>query len=107
MPVADIKTIPPRSGAGFTLDKGQTLTVIDPEGRQVSDLLAFNRGVQTAPQRDGALGESRSSRDSGQGGNESDFLHRGPLQIGLRRVDDPPWRTSASQYRSGFCHKRA
>ena len=41
--MADIKTIPPRSGAGFTLDKGQTLTVIDPEGRQVSDLLAFVR----------------------------------------------------------------
>ena len=41
--MADIKTIPPRSGAGFTLDKGQTLTVIDPEGRQVSDLLAYNR----------------------------------------------------------------
>jgi uncharacterized protein YcgI (DUF1989 family) len=41
--VADIKTIPPRSGAGFTLDKGQMLTVIDPEGRQVSDLLAYNR----------------------------------------------------------------
>jgi uncharacterized protein YcgI (DUF1989 family) len=41
--VADIKTIPPRSGTGFTLDKGQTLTVIDPEGRQVSDLLAYNR----------------------------------------------------------------
>ena len=41
--MADIKTIPPRSGAGFTLDKGQALTVIDPEGRQVSDLLAYNR----------------------------------------------------------------
>ncbi len=41
--MADIKTIPPRSGAGFTLDKGQMLTVIDPEGRQVSDLLAYNR----------------------------------------------------------------
>jgi uncharacterized protein YcgI (DUF1989 family) len=41
--VAEIKTIPPRSGTGFTLDKGQTLTVIDPEGRQVSDLLAYNR----------------------------------------------------------------
>ncbi|MGU3390358.1 DUF1989 domain-containing protein [Sphingomonas sp. M1A8_2b] len=41
--MADIKTIPPRSGAGFTLDKGQVLTVIDPEGRQVSDLLAYNR----------------------------------------------------------------
>ena len=41
--MADIKTIPPRSGAGFTLDKGQALTVIDPEGRQVSDLVAYNR----------------------------------------------------------------
>ena len=41
--MADIHTIPPRSGTGFTLDRGQTLTVIDPQGRQVSDLLAFNR----------------------------------------------------------------
>lgn len=35
--------IPPRSGAGFTLDKGDLLTVIDPFGVQVSDLLAFSR----------------------------------------------------------------
>ena len=35
--------IPPRSGVAFTLDKGQTLTVIDPQGEQVADLLAFNR----------------------------------------------------------------
>ena len=41
--MGEVHTIPPRSGAGFTLDRGQTLTVIDPEGRQVSDLLAFNR----------------------------------------------------------------
>jgi len=41
--MADAVTIPPRSGAGFTLDRGQTLTVIDPEGRQVSDLLAYAR----------------------------------------------------------------
>jgi uncharacterized protein YcgI (DUF1989 family) len=41
--MGDVQTIAPRSGAGFTLDRGQTLTVIDPEGRQVSDLLAFNR----------------------------------------------------------------
>ena len=34
--------IPPRSGAAFTLAKGATLTVIDPEGMQVADLLAFN-----------------------------------------------------------------
>lgn len=34
--------IPPRSGTAFQLKKGQRLTVIDPQGVQVSDLLAFN-----------------------------------------------------------------
>lgn len=34
--------IAPRSGAGFTLNAGQTLTVIDPKGVQVADLLAYN-----------------------------------------------------------------
>ena len=36
-----IERIPPRSGAAFALAKGQRLTVIDPEGSQVADLLAF------------------------------------------------------------------
>src|SRR5690606_27100129 len=40
--------IPPRSGTAFRLRKGQVLCVIDPEGGQVSDLLAF---------MDGAVGE--------------------------------------------------
>lgn len=35
--------ISPRTGTAFTLDKGQTLTVIDPSGEQVADLLAFRR----------------------------------------------------------------
>ena len=35
--------IAPRSGVAFTLDKGQSLTVIDPRGEQVADLLAFKR----------------------------------------------------------------
>ncbi len=35
--------IAPRSGTAFTLDRGQVLTVIDPRGEQVADLLAFNR----------------------------------------------------------------
>jgi len=34
--------IPPRSGTAFTMARGQTLTVIDPQGEQVADLLAFN-----------------------------------------------------------------
>lgn len=34
--------IEPRSGVAFTIQAGQTLSVIDPLGRQVADLLAFN-----------------------------------------------------------------
>lgn len=34
--------IQPRSGASVKLAKGQVLTVIDPEGEQVSDLIAYN-----------------------------------------------------------------
>ena len=34
--------IEPRSGVAFTMRAGQTLTVTDPLGRQVADLLAFN-----------------------------------------------------------------
>ncbi len=37
------QVIPPRSGVAFTLQAGETLRVIDPEGEQVGDLLAFNR----------------------------------------------------------------
>lgn len=33
--------IPPRSGVAFRLSEGQILKVIDPQGTQVSDLLAF------------------------------------------------------------------
>ena len=35
-------TIAPRSGTAFTLNKGQRLTVIDPQGEQVADLVAFD-----------------------------------------------------------------
>ncbi|HEY0623793.1 urea carboxylase-associated family protein [Sphingomonas sp.] len=35
--------IAPRTGTAFELRKGQTLTVIDPSGEQVADLLAFRR----------------------------------------------------------------
>ncbi len=33
--------LPPQTGTGFTLTAGQSLTVIDPTGGQVSDLFAF------------------------------------------------------------------
>jgi len=35
--------IAPRSGVAFTMKAGQRLTVIDPMGEQVADLLAFSR----------------------------------------------------------------
>ncbi len=35
--------IAPRSGVAFTLARGQRLAVIDPQGEQVADLLAFRR----------------------------------------------------------------
>lgn len=35
--------IPPRSGVGFILKKGQVLLVKDPEGQQVADLFCFNQ----------------------------------------------------------------
>lgn len=38
-----VNEIPPRSGTAFLLDKGQSLTVIDPQGEQVADLLAYRR----------------------------------------------------------------
>lgn len=36
--------IAPRTGTAFVMDAGQRLTVIDPRGGQVADLLAFGRG---------------------------------------------------------------
>jgi len=35
--------IPPRSGAAFVVKKGEAFTVIDPQGSQVSDMVAFVR----------------------------------------------------------------
>lgn len=37
-----LSIIPPRSGTAFKLRAGQTLTVVDIEGEQVSDLVAYN-----------------------------------------------------------------
>jgi len=42
LPEPTVTRIEPRSGTAFTLAAGQCLTVIDPLGRQVADLLAFN-----------------------------------------------------------------
>lgn len=39
---ADVNVIPERSGTAFRLPQGATLTVIDPRGQQVADLLAYS-----------------------------------------------------------------
>ena len=39
--MSGMERIPPRSGVGFVLPRGALLTVTDPEGCQVADLLAF------------------------------------------------------------------
>ena len=39
--VSETVEIPPRSGAAFVLERGQTLIVTDPGGQQVADLLAY------------------------------------------------------------------
>lgn len=38
------ETIAPRSGTAFEIRAGQTLAIIDPQGGQVADMLAFNAG---------------------------------------------------------------
>jgi uncharacterized protein YcgI (DUF1989 family) len=38
-----IQVIPPRSGVAFELGAGERLKVIDPQGQQVADLVAYNR----------------------------------------------------------------
>ncbi|MDD7887356.1 urea carboxylase-associated family protein [Flavivirga sp. 57AJ16] len=38
-----VNIIPPQSGKAFEMNKGDLLTVIDPEGKQVSDMVLFNR----------------------------------------------------------------
>ncbi len=42
LPERERKRLAPRTGIAFELKAGQHLTVIDPEGEQVADLLAFN-----------------------------------------------------------------
>ncbi len=43
LPPVERREIAPRSGVAFELGKGDRLTVIDPMGEQVADLLAFSR----------------------------------------------------------------
>lgn len=40
--LSEVIEIPPRSGTAFRVDKGQSFSVIDPQGGQVADLLAVS-----------------------------------------------------------------
>lgn len=40
---ATLNEIAPRSGVAFTIERGQSLRVIDPYGEQVADLLTYNK----------------------------------------------------------------
>lgn len=40
--MSDFSVIKPQSGAAFTIKKGQILTVVDPLGQQVSDMVLIN-----------------------------------------------------------------
>src|SRR4051794_28982996 len=42
MSISPLKTLPPQTGTAFELAAGQQLRVIDPEGEQVADFIAFN-----------------------------------------------------------------
>lgn len=39
----ELNIIAPQTGASFTINKGDILTVIDPLGQQVSDMVLFNK----------------------------------------------------------------
>jgi len=47
MPVSSLKHLEPQTGTAFELRAGQQLRVIDLEGEQVADLVAFNRSEKT------------------------------------------------------------
>ena len=44
MPLIERRHLPPQSGTGLTVRRGQLLRITDPEGEQVSDLISFALG---------------------------------------------------------------
>ena len=78
------QVIPPRSGVAFELRRGQRLRVIDPEGEQVADLLAFNRGDIGEVLSSGRSLDYASSIFLSTG----DALYSNRSRVMLRIVDD-------------------
>jgi uncharacterized protein len=74
----------PRSGVAFRLAKGQRLKVIDPQGEQVSDLLAFN-----AEDADEVISSGRSLDYASKIYlTTGDLLYSNRSQVMLRIVED-------------------
>jgi uncharacterized protein YcgI (DUF1989 family) len=78
------EVIPPRSGVAFELRKGQRLRVIDPEGEQVADLLAYNRSDIGEVLSSGRSLDYASSIFLSTG----DALYSNRSQVMLRIVED-------------------
>ena len=79
-----VQVIPPRSGVAFELRRGQRLRVIDPEGEQVADLLAYNRDDIGEVLSSGRSLDYASSIFLGQG----DPLYSNRSRVMLRIVAD-------------------
>ena len=43
MTLVERRHLAPQTGTGFTIDRGQLLRIVDPQGEQVSDLTSFSR----------------------------------------------------------------
>lgn len=71
--------IAPHSGVAFLLDRGQTLRVIDPEGRQVADLYSVNRE------------DRREQLSSGRSIDYADTLYLSTGHILYSSRENPMW----------------
>ncbi len=98
-------TIPPREGVALELKKGQLLKVIDPEGGQVADLLAYRLGDFSERLSTGATIDNNGSLYI----SRDDYLYSNrynPLlqiiedQVGAHDLLHPP--CSAAMYRAQY-----
>lgn len=77
----DTFTIPPRGGRAFRLNKGERVRVIDPEGKQVADFIAFNTKGPREHLSTGATIDNNRSLYLKVGDSIYSNLHRPILQV--------------------------
>jgi uncharacterized protein len=98
-------TIPPREGAALELKKGQLLKVIDLEGGQVADLLAYRASDFSEKLSTGATIDNNGSLYIGQGDYLYSNRHNSLMQIvedkvGAHDLLHPP--CSPAMYRAQY-----